>query len=59
VNIVGDGRRHASPAQAAMRGISGLDGPNALTIAGEKKIYQQLFRGANTRNRTGDILASK
>src|ERR1700722_2327637 len=41
-----------------MRGISGLDAPNTLTIAGEKKIYQQLFRGANTRNRTGDILAA-
>jgi hypothetical protein len=31
VNIVGDGRRHASPPQAAMRGISGLDVLNAVT----------------------------
>ena len=31
VNIVGDGRCHASPPQAAMRGISGLDALNAVT----------------------------
>ena len=40
VNIVGDGRRHATP-QAAMRGISGLDALKPSPIAGDKRIYQQ------------------
>jgi hypothetical protein len=42
VNIVGDGRRHASPPQAAMREILGLDALNAVTDCWCERISRHL-----------------